>query len=91
MRLVFLVAAFSVCRPSAAANWPQWRGPGSNGISAETKLAEEWSPTKNIAWKSPVPGRGRSSPIVWGDRIFLTTDIEGEKIDGLKPPCSQIR
>jgi len=86
MRLVFLVAAFSVCRPSAAANWPQWRGPGSNGISAETKLAEEWSPTKNIAWKSPVPGRGRSSPIVWGDRIFLTTDIEGEKIDGLKPP-----
>lgn len=90
MRLVFVMAALCLCRPSTAANWPQWRGPDSNGVSAETKLPVEWSPTKNITWKTPVPGRGRSSPVVWGDRIFLTTDIEGEKIDGLKPPVHKL-
>lgn len=90
MRLVLVMALLCLCRPSTAANWPQWRGPDSNGISTETKLPEEWSATKNIAWKTPVPGRGRSSPIVWGDRIFLTTDIEGEKIDGLKPPVHKL-
>lgn len=90
MRLVLVMALLCLCRPSTAANWPQWRGPDSNGISTETKLPEEWSPTKNIAWKVAVPGRGRSSPIVWGDRIFLTTDIEGEKIDGLKPPVHKL-
>lgn len=90
MRLVLVMALLCLCRPSTATNWPQWRGPDSNGISTETKLPEEWSPTKNVAWKVPVPGRGRSSPIVWGDRIFLTTDIEGEKVDGLKPPVHKL-
>ncbi|MBI2685836.1 MAG: PQQ-binding-like beta-propeller repeat protein [Acidobacteria bacterium] len=67
-------------------NWPQWRGPGSNGVSTEKNVPAEWSPKKNVAWKTAVPGRGRSSPVVWGDRIFLTTDIEGTKAEGHKPP-----
>jgi outer membrane protein assembly factor BamB len=62
---------FSV--PAARAdNWPQWRGPTLDGISTEKNLPTEWSSTKNIAWKLALPGRGGSTPIVWGDRIFLT-------------------
>ena len=66
----------------AAENWPQWRGPGSQGVSSEKALPTEWEPTKNIAWKIELPGTGHSSPIVWGDRIFLTSQIEGEVIPG---------
>jgi outer membrane protein assembly factor BamB len=69
---------------SAGSNWPGWRGPGSQGISTEKDLPVEWSNTKNVAWKAPIPGRGHSSPVVWGDRIFLTTAIEGEIIPGAK-------
>lgn len=65
-------------------NWPQWRGDGGQGISSEKNFPTEWSDTKNIAWKTPIPGRGRSSPVIWGNRIFLTTAIEGEVIPGAK-------
>src|SRR5581483_1963124 len=44
----------------------------------------EWSPERNIRWKTTVAGRGQSSPIVWGNRVFLTTDIEGEVVSGAK-------
>ena len=71
---------------ASADNWPQWRGPGSNGISTEKSLPLEWSPEKNVVWKTPIPGRGRSSPVVWGDRIFLTTDVEAGKAEGNQPP-----
>jgi len=74
------IVALAALRPVARAtddNWAQWRGPDGLGISAETSYAAEWSPDKNIAWKTPVEGRGHSSPIVWGDRIFLTSSIEG--------------
>lgn len=74
------------CLAAYSANWPQWRGPEANGISPEKDLPSEWSPGKNIAWKTPIPGRGRSSPVVWGDRVFLTTDIETGKAEGNKPP-----
>ena len=52
------------------ANWPQFRGPGARGISTSTNLPEQWSATENVAWKAEIPGRGWSSPIVWGDRVF---------------------
>lgn len=65
-------------------NWSQWRGPEGNGLSAETNLPMEWSETRNIRWKAAIAGRGHSSPIVWGDRVFLTTDIEGEVVEGAK-------
>ena len=60
-----------------AANWAQWRGPAGQGISDETNLPGEWGPDKNIAWKTALPGFGQSQPIVWGSRIFLTSDVEG--------------
>jgi outer membrane protein assembly factor BamB len=74
------------------AQWPQWRGPGGLGISAEKNLPTEWSPaTKdkpavNIKWSTEIPGRGHSSPIVAGNLIFLTTSIKGEKVPGRKAP-----
>jgi outer membrane protein assembly factor BamB len=65
-------------------NWPQWRGPGGLGISNEKNLPTEWSATKNIKWKTSIAGRGHSSPIVWGNKIFLTTAIEGPAVPGAK-------
>lgn len=66
--------------------WPQWRGPGGLGIAASADYPEEWGPDKNIRWKTPVPGRGHSSPIVWGTRLFVTTSIEGERVPGHTAP-----
>lgn len=59
---------------SAESDWPWWRGPSRNGIApASAKAPVTWSATQNVIWKTPVPGRGHSSPIVVGDRVFLTT------------------
>lgn len=59
--------------PVQADNWPQWRGPNGDGICKETRLPSEWSATENIAWKLPLPGMGGATPVVWEDRIFLTS------------------
>jgi outer membrane protein assembly factor BamB len=67
---------------SKSSNWSGWRGSEGNGLSPETNLPAEWSADKNIKWKTPIDGRGTSSPIVWGNRVFLTTDIEGEVVPG---------
>jgi outer membrane protein assembly factor BamB len=67
---------------SAQTNWPQWRGTDGSGISSETNLPTEWSESKNIRWKASIPGRGHSSPIVWGSKVFITTSIEGPIIPG---------
>jgi len=69
---------------AAEARWPGWRGPGGQGVASATGLPTEWSATRNVAWKTPIPGRGHSSPVVWGDRIFLTTAIEGAVVPGAK-------
>ena len=71
---------------SSAGNWPQWRGPDGTGISNEKNLPAEWNASKNIKWKTPIDGRGHSSPIVWENRIFVTTAIEGEVVEGAKAP-----
>ena len=64
-----VLSASSLC----AENWPQFRGPTGQGLSAETQLPLRWSATENVAWKTPIPGEAWSSPIVWGDRVFVTT------------------
>ncbi len=74
----------SFATTASAGNWPQWRGPDGSGISNEKNLPSEWSPTKNVKWKTPIEGRSHSSPIVWGNRVFLTTSIEGEAVPGAK-------
>ncbi len=62
-------------KAGATVNWPQFRGPGSRGVAEGANLPERWSASENVAWKTDVPGRGWSSPIVWGNRIFLTTVV----------------
>ena len=57
---------------ASAENWPQWRGPLGNGVSIETGIPIRWSQTKNVAWRTPLPGPGGATPAVWEDRIFLT-------------------
>ncbi len=71
------VALVLLAPPSrlVAQNWPQWRGPSSQGVSAESGLPTRWSATGDIAWKVPLAGTGTSSPIVWGDRIFVTSQV----------------
>lgn len=61
---------------AAAEDWPAWRGPRGDGTSTESGIPTEWDTTRNVAWKAPIPGIGHSSPIVAGDRIFLTAFIE---------------
>jgi outer membrane protein assembly factor BamB len=70
----FLAGALALLanRPSAAENWPRFRGPGGQGVSVEKDLPLTWSLTTNLAWRTRVPGVGWSSPIVWEDRVFLT-------------------
>jgi len=56
-------------------NWPQFRGPDARGVSENSGLPDRWSATDNVVWKTDIPGRGWSSPIVWGDRVVLTAVI----------------
>jgi outer membrane protein assembly factor BamB len=69
------------CSPAFAdSHWPQFRGPDSRGVSEEKDLPDTWSTTENVAWSVEIPGLGWSSPIVWGDRVFLTTTLKkGER------------
>ena len=60
-----------------AAYWPRWRGPSGQGLVVGTGYPDTWSDTENVLWRTDVPGRGNSSPIVWGNRIFLTTSYDG--------------
>jgi len=60
-------------------NWPQFRGPDMTGVSDNAELPLEWSASENVEWTTDLPGRGWSSPVVWGNRIFLTTVINEEK------------
>src|SRR5918998_264434 len=69
---VMLVVLVFCAANVMADNWPQFRGVGSQGISTETKLPVKWSATTNVRWKTALPGPGHSSPIIWGNRIFLT-------------------
>src|SRR5215468_5854743 len=66
--------------PSVPADmiWPQFRGAMGRGVSSIDSLPITWSTTKNVAWKADVPGRGWSSPIVWGDQVIVTTAISAK-------------
>ena len=73
---LLLVAALAGPAAASAQDWPDFRGPDGQGHSTARGVPLEWSESRNIAWKSPVPGRGWSTPIVSGDRVWLTTAVE---------------
>jgi outer membrane protein assembly factor BamB len=70
-RTLSLALLLAAVVPLRAENWPQWRGPGRNGISSEKGLPVKWSRTENVAWTLAMPAFSGSTPIVWGNRIFL--------------------
>lgn len=77
LTVALLVTTFGVVVRAQApgqSNWPQWRGPSGNGVATGTPPAK-WSDTANVAWKVEIPGRGYSTPVAWGDRLYLTTAI----------------
>lgn len=74
--LPHILAAALLVSSAFADNWPRFRGLNGQGISADKNLPLEWNTTNNVAWHTPVPGDGWSSPIVWGDRVFITSTLE---------------
>jgi len=70
------LAMLAFSSPASADDWPGWRGDGS-GVSAEKDLPEQWGPKTNVRWKTSIPGEGISSPIVWKDRVIVTTAHAG--------------
>jgi outer membrane protein assembly factor BamB len=77
-RILLLPVLLAFAGPLLAENWPAWRGPEGTGITRETNLPTQWSATENVRWKTQLPERGNSTPVVWGDRVFLT-QAEGER------------
>lgn len=76
--------ALAALVPLGAANedkhWPNWRGPDTNGVARSERAPVKWSEEQNIRWKVAVPGVGSSTPIVWGDTLYVTTAIETDRV-----------
>ena len=79
LTLLLARSAFGDLIESKRGNWHQWRGPEANGFAPAADPPIHWGPESNIKWKVAVPGQGESTPIVWGQRIFITTAIETER------------
>src|SRR5262245_50627161 len=71
--MIACAVIFGHAASGQAENWPQWRGIKNDGISPEANLPTTWSRDKNLAWRLPLPGPAGSTPIVWNDKIFLTS------------------
>jgi outer membrane protein assembly factor BamB len=83
MRSTLLLAA-TLAAPAFADNWPAFRGPHGNGHTDAAGLPVRWSETENVRWKTPVPGKAWSSPVVWGDRVWLTNATpDGKELSAL--------
>src|SRR6185436_17394607 len=77
--LALILSSLTAHAATAIVNWPQFRGPDALGVADNSNLPDHWSTNENVAWKIEVPGRGWSCPIVWGERVFVTTvTSEGE-------------
>ena len=85
-----LALALALTASLSAADWPQWRGPRGNGATDEKNLPSKWSATENVAWRASIGGLGVSSPIVSGDRVFVTSQIgTGVRKPGNHPRLAQ--
>jgi putative membrane-bound dehydrogenase-like protein len=73
--LAWLRSNLAAPPPNTNSNWPQFRGPNASGFSTKANPPDRWSATEHVAWKTDVPGRSWSSPVVWNERVFLTTVV----------------
>ena len=76
---LFLAIVLLTSTSFAADEWPQFRGPDGQGHSDAEGIPTEWSETKNVAWKTPVPGEGWSSPVIWGNQVWMTSSTDAGK------------
>ena len=79
--ILYCLLLFLVVMPPPslrAGNWPGWRGPEGIGVSADKDLPLRWGTDENVRWRVDLPGPGNSSPVVWGDRVFVTQAVEDE-------------
>lgn len=87
--LLLLLPVLNVINPASAAevlqNWHHWRGPLASGESPSGRPPVTWSETHNVAWKVPIPGIGSTTPIIWGDRLFLLSSIDTGRVDPTLP------
>lgn len=89
--LIFLLAFLTTSSSGrlndaqGAKNWHQWRGPEANGVSRTATPPMTWSESENIRWKAPIDGRGVSSPVVWGNKIFLLSSVNTGEVDASLP------
>jgi len=79
VRSVLLILVVLLAPAAPAEDWPCFRGPSRQGLSQEKDVPTEWSATSNVKWKTPLPGEGWSSPIVFEDSVFMTTALDGGK------------
>ena len=86
MRAVLVMLQVVLATAPMAANWPQWRGPAGLGVSSESRLPTTWSARENIAWSASLRGLGSSSPIVWGDQVFVTSQVGRTRLQGGSHP-----
>jgi outer membrane protein assembly factor BamB len=77
---VLLIGSAAAQAGRAPSRWAQWRGPDGQGVAEVSTLPLEWSDTRNVRWRTAIPGLGNSSPIVWDRHVFLTTAVEGEVV-----------
>ncbi|HSR68319.1 MAG TPA: PQQ-binding-like beta-propeller repeat protein [Acidobacteriota bacterium] len=85
--VILTLCLFLAATLSAGDNWPQWRGPHLDQTSSEENLPLEWGPESNVAWKLAMPARSGATPIVWGDRIFLSVGYDPQESDRLELWC----
>lgn len=71
--------------PAMAGNWAHWRGPTGNSVAPNAHPPLEWSSTKNVKWKVPIPGRGSGSPVIWGNRVFVVTAVQSGSASAQAP------
>ncbi len=88
--LGFTVFTLPVVATGAEARnqWPQWRGPLATGVAPDADPPLEWSETKNVKWKTKIPGQGTATPVIWGDRVFILTAVGPETKAAVAPPAA---
>lgn len=88
--LLVSLAVASLTVSVHANDWPHWRGPSASGVASPSALPSAWSTSENIAWQAPLAGSGVSSPIMSGDRVFVTSQAgDGRRADGRHPTLTQ--
>ena len=77
---LFAAVVFGSAVPLPAAPWPQWRGPMGNGVSEEKNPPVAWNADEGVVWQQTIPGQGWSSPVVWGNHVYLTSSESDERL-----------